>query len=283
MKIAVVNALTDAAQDNRGDVERAREYVQRAAASHAELVVLPETFPGRWRKPIRDAPTDELAELAKSYGVHLVGGFAEPCDDETGACFNSLGLFGPDGREVGRYRRTTPGHAPWIYDGGKLWDFDWVPSCHLPVFDVGNCRVGMLVCSEVFVPELARILAVRGAEIIVMPAGVIRPESELFESWRVLARARAIENLATVALCSNLTPQTHGALAYAADPEHVLLEEYSEGVHLFETDLERLRWLRGEQDRLFDGSKPWRAKPGVFRDWRRSEVLGAHREELAPQ
>lgn len=58
--------------------------------------------------------------MARESAVHLVGGFAEPVDDGGSRCYNTLVLIGPDGMELGRYRRTTPSHTPWIYKGGSF-------------------------------------------------------------------------------------------------------------------------------------------------------------------
>lgn len=280
MRLAVVNSRSEASQDNRVDLDRARRYIAAATDADADLILLPETFPGRWRSPIEDTPTGELAAMAADAGAIVVGGFPEPLADDPHRAYNTVGLFDARGGEIGRYRRTTPEHAPWIYEGGKLWDFDWVPADELPVFDVGRTTVGVLVCSELFVPELSRILVLQGAEVLLMPAGVIRPSSDLYAAWRTVAWSRAIENLAAVALCSNATPATEDSLACVCAPETVLLEAHEEGVHMADIDLERIRWLRAEQDRLFDGPKPWKVKPGVLRDWRRPAVLAPHAERL---
>lgn len=282
--LAVVNTLTRFGDDvAEANLAAAAEYVRRAAEGGARLVCLPETFPGAWRSPIRWTPDRELAEIARDNGVYLVGGFAEPLDDEGVRCFNTLALFGPDGAEVGRYRRTVPAHAPWIYQGGAYWDFDWVPADELPVFETELGTVGLLMCSEVYAPEQARILALKGAEVILLPAGLIGPErlpggygGALYDTWRTLAWARAIENLAYTAVCSNIPEEGRKGFAMICAPEQVLLEEHAEGVHLATVDVDRIRWLREEHDRTVVGESPWRTKPGTLRDWRRKEVFAAN-------
>lgn len=265
------------------NLSRTWQYVRQAAASGAQLVCLPETYPGEWRAPVRRTPDRDLADIAKASDVYLLGGFAEPIDSGGDRCYNTLALFGPDGLEVGRYRRTVPAHAPWIYRGGRYWDFDWVPGNDLPVFETDIGRIGTLVCSEVYAPELPRILALKGAELLLMPAGLAGPNRHpggyggaLFQTWRTLSWARAIENLCYTAVCSNQPAEDSQAMALAFSPEEILLEEYSEGVHLVDFDLDRIRWLRRESDRTVDGESPWRTKPGVLRDWRRKEVLAGN-------
>ena len=100
------------------DLEAAEKYLAAAVADGAQLVSFPESYPGEWKAPVKWTPIDELSAMAKAYNVYLVGGYAEPLDSAGTRCYNSLSLFGPDGEEVGRYRRTTPRHTPWIYKGG---------------------------------------------------------------------------------------------------------------------------------------------------------------------
>lgn len=281
VKLGVVTPLTrfgDGAYE--ANLAGAARYVRQAAERGAQIVCLPETYPGEWREPVRRTPVRELQEMARSNKVYLVGGFAEPVDGDTSRCYNTLVLLAPDGQEIGRYRRTVPIQAPWIYRGGDYWDFDWVPADELPVFDTEFGRVGLLVCSEIYSPELPRILALKGAEIILMPAGLTGPQRHaggyggaLYATWRTLAWARAIENLAVTAICSNVPRKGSRAVAMICSPEDILLEESAEGVHIADVDIDRVRWLRQEQDRNIRGQSPWRTKPGVLRDWRRKEVL----------
>lgn len=279
-QLAVVTPRTAFGEGSRErNLALAREYVAAAAERGASLVCFPESFPGLWRRPVDWTPEAELTEIARENGVYLVGGFTEPVDGSVDRCYNTLLLVGPDGAEIGRYRRTSPAHAPWVYVGGKYWDFDWVTSDELPVFDTPLGRIGLLICSEVYVPELARALALKGAEVIVMPAGLTGPGT-LFDTWRTLGWARAIENLAYTAISSNLIGPEQGGLAMICSPESVLVDTVEEGVHVADVDLNRVRWLRGEQDRRLEmaGPRPWRTKPGTLRDWRRQSVLDASPE-----
>lgn len=279
-RIAVATPSTifgDAAAER--NLALARAYALDAAQRGAALVCFPESFPGLWRRPVRWTPETELAAIAREAGLYLVAGFTEPVDEGGDRCYNTLILIGPDGSEVGRYRRTSPAHAPWVYAGGPYWDFDWVTADELPVFETPLGKIGLIMCSEVYVPELARALALKGAEIILMPAGVTG-NGTLFDTWRTVAWARAIENLAYTAFSSNLVAPGKGGLAMVCSPEEVLVETTDEGVHVAEVDLDRVRWLRAEQDRFVDsaGVRPWRAKPGTLRDWRRQAVLDASPE-----
>jgi predicted amidohydrolase len=278
-RLAVVQPLTAFGPDAREqNLAGALRHATEAARQGAQLVCFPESYPGPWRMPITWSPLPELRAIAREVGVHLVAGFAEPLDAAGRRCHNALALIGPDGRDIGIYRRTTPDHAPWIYQGGTYWDFDWVPADALPVFDTDLGRIGLLMCSEVYAPELARVLAVKGAELIVMPAGLMGTKSALVDTWRTLTWARAIENLAYTAICNNIVTEGEQGLAMVCSPEEIVLESRLEGVHVATVDLDRVRWLRDQQDRLVGEPKPWRTKPGNLRDWRRQAVFDANPE-----
>ena len=167
IRIAVVQTRTHT-DDPPKNVGRALAYVEQAAALGARIVCLPETYPGPWTPPMDYDAIPDLAAKARDLDMFVISGTIEPVPGDPTTYLNALVLTGPDGREAGRYRRTTP-DGPWIYQGGSFWDFDYTAASELPVFDIGGCTIGMLVCSEVYVPELARQLALKGAEIIFMP------------------------------------------------------------------------------------------------------------------
>jgi predicted amidohydrolase len=271
---AVIQTATVWGSDSRDqNLTNAHRYATEAARRGAKIVCFPETYPGEWREPVTWVPRAELQTLAREVGVYVIGGFAEPVDDGGSRCYNSLALVAPDGTDVGIYRRTTPAHAPWIYKGGDYWDFDWVPANDLPVFETDVGRIGMLICSEVYAPELSRILALKGAEFVFIPAGFLGSTTSLINTWRTLVWARAIENLMYTAVCSNVVSEGEQGLAMICSPEEVLVETRDEGVHVATVDLDRVRWLREEEDRDVAEPEPWRAKPGALRDWRRQAVF----------
>ena len=128
--------------------------------------------------------------------------------------------------------------------------------------------MGILICSEVYVPELSRILALKGAEIIFLPAGVCK--YELQATWRNLIWSRAIENLAYTVTCQNILGAEQG-LAMICSPEEIVVESTKPGIFIAECDIDRIRWLREQKD-LYGPPMPWNTKPGTLRDWRRPEV-----------
>ena len=98
------------------------------------------------------------------------------------------------------------------------------------------------MCSEVYMPEVTRALALRGAELIFMPAGI--DKNRLWATWRTLILARAIENLAIVVTTQNLFDHTQRGLAMVAAPEEILFESTAAGMSLVDVSLDRVRSLR---------------------------------------
>jgi len=268
VKVAAIQTKTfPEADEQKKNIEKAWEYVGEAAKQGAQLICFPETYPGPWKAPLSYSPIGPLQEMASKHDVYIVAGANQPVPSRPDRGYCSEVLVGPKGL-VGRYNRTIP-KGPWIYQGGRFWDFKYQEADELPVFDTPFCKVGILICSEVYVPELSRIMALKGAEIIFLPAGVSK--YELHETWRNLIWSRAIENLAYTVTCQNIFGAEHG-LAMICSPEEILTESLKPGIFITECDIDRIRWLRQEKD-LYGPPMPWRAKPGVLRDWRRPEVF----------
>lgn len=268
VKVAAIQTRTFPEWDEqKGNILKAKDYVAEAVDQGAQFICFPEAYPGPWRSPLSYSPLEPLEEMASKYGVYIVAGANYPVPDEPGKGYCSEILVGPEGL-IGRYNRTIP-KGPWIYKGGRFWDFDYRESDALPVFETPFCRVGILICSEVYSPELSRILALKGAEIIFLPAGVCK--YELHDTWRNLIWARAIENLAYTVTCQNIFGAEHG-LAMICSPEEILVESKKIGVFVAECDFERISWLRRESD-SYGPPMPFNTKPGVFRDWRRHELF----------
>jgi predicted amidohydrolase len=268
-RIAVVQPICHRPGTDENNVAAAVAMVAAAAAQGAHFVCFPETYPGPWRMPASFDPTEAMVAAAKQHGVHVVFGTLEPIDDEVATAYNLICMAYPDGRQPARYRRTHP-NGPWIYTGGTAWEFQYVPGDDFPVFDTEHGKVGLAMCSEVYMPEVARALALRGAELIFMPAG--KDKRTLWATWRTLIWARAIENLALVVTTQNLFDHSERGLAMVAAPEEILFESTAAGMSVVDVDLARVRYLRSTRD-VVGSSDRCAAKQGVLGpQWQRPEL-----------
>ena len=271
-RIAVVQPVSHRPPDDEKNVADAVAAVERAAAEGAHFVCLPETYPGPWRMPASFDPTQALGNAAAKHGVHVVYGTIEPIDAKGARAYNLICMAFPHGRAPARYRRTHP-NGPWIYGGGTAWDFDYVAGNDYPVYDTVHGKVGLAMCSEVYMPEVTRALALRGAELIFMPAGI--DKRRLWPTWRTLIFARAIENLAIVVTTQNLFDANERGLAMVAAPEEILFESTAAGMSFIDISLDRVRYLRSTRDEA-GSSLTCGVKQGLLGpQWQRPELYDA--------
>ncbi len=157
----------------RGEnVERVTSTIRRL---NADLVVLPELFNTGYQftskeevlflaEKVPDGQTTQaLIALARERCVYLVAGIAEREDE---CCYNSAVLVGPGGF-IGCYRKLH------LFYHEKQW---FEPgNAGLTVYDIGPARIGIMVCFDWFFPEVARDLALKGADIICHPSNLVLP------------------------------------------------------------------------------------------------------------
>jgi predicted amidohydrolase len=271
-RIAIVQPISHPPGEDERNVADAVRAIERAAGEGAAFICFPETYPGPWRMPGSFDPTAAMAEAAATYGVHVVFGTIEPIDRKAATAHNLIVMAYPDGRAPARYRRTHP-NGPWIYTGGPAWEFQYVPGNDFPVFDTVHGKVGLAMCSEVYMPEVARALALRGAEFIFMPAG--KDKNRLWATWRTLIWARAIENLALVVTTQNLFHHGERGLAMVAAPEEIVFESTAAGMSVVDLSLDRVRFLRATRDEV-GSSAGCATKQGLLGpQWQRPELYGS--------
>jgi predicted amidohydrolase len=268
MRVALIQPRSASAAEEQRNVEDALGWLTRAADAGADLVVFPECYPGPANPMNSYDAMGPIAEAAARLGLHVIAGRIEAAGDEH--YYVTLHLIGDEGQTIGVYRRTTPS-GPYIYRDIPAWDFDYVEGDDEPaVYDTKLGRIGMLVCSEVYAPELSRVLTVKGADLIVYPVG--GAVNELLPSWRTILHARAIENLVYTAACQNLYDDGEAGVAQIAGPEGVLESLEDPGMVVGDLDLERLEFLRGEDEKV-EFPKRYATVPGLLR-WRRPELYG---------
>jgi predicted amidohydrolase len=271
-RIAVVQPLSNPIGEDEKNIADAEKFIARAAADGAAFVCFPETYPGPWRMPASFDPTPRMAEAATKHNINVVYGTIEPLSHNEGTAHNLICMAYGDGRPPASYRRTHP-NGPWIYTGGKWWEFQYVPGNEFPVFDTKQGKVGLAMCSEAYMPEVTRALALRGAELIFMPAGT--DKGKLWDTWRNLIWSRAIENLAVVVTTQNLFSHAERGLAMVAAPEEVLFENEDAGMYVVDVSLDRLRQMRASND-VVGSSRQFGAKQGVLGpQWQRPELREA--------
>jgi len=268
VKIAVIQPKSFKGERERENVTSALTYLDSAIEKGAKIICFPELYPGP-SNPSSNYDSTELNEKAKTNKVYIIKSRIEKEQGVAELPYSVCAeLIGPDGEVIGKYKRTTPS-GPYLYrdEGGLALGFDYQQFSDLPVFDTEYGKIGILICSEVYVPELSRILALKGAEIVFYPAGGLI--NELLPTWRTMVWARAIENIMYTGACQNLYGVEEG-IGMIASPEGVLIEEKNEGVLVAEADMGRIRWLREQYEKI-EMPKQYKVIPGTLR-WRRPQM-----------
>ena len=211
-------------RDKAATLEKMEAFVVEAAARGCQLVIFPELALNTWgscvecsdaHRPcawhraeaeVADGPAAQaVVDMAAARGVHVIYGFEEASDPDTNAIFNSVNVVAPD-RLVGTYRK--------LHLGIPLETDRFTPGDALPVFDTELGPIGVSTCYDFYQgPELSRILALKGARLIVNPTG----RSDLpraREHLEQVTLVRAHENLVATA-SANRVGDRHGPPAWA--------------------------------------------------------------------
>jgi deaminated glutathione amidase len=241
--------------DKAANLETAERLVAQAAATGADVVVLPEKWNGigdaayyhETAEPLEGASVTAMSRWARMHGVTLVGGSIVELREGREKRSNTSLVFDSDGEIVATYRKI---HLFDVEVGGVVYreSESEEPGEEAVVVEAEDWIVGLSVCYDVRFPELYRILALEGAQLVTVPAHFTTPTGK--DHWHVLLRARAIENQLYVAAAAQTGETLPGKPAYGrsliADPWGVVLaqapdEETVISAELDRTHLERIR------------------------------------------
>ncbi len=241
------------------NLEAADRLTRAAAAQGAELVVLPEKWPVLGTPEQTAAGAESLEDgraltwaraTARELGIDLVAGsVAERVEGaERGA--NTSVHVGPDGEERARYRKI---HMFDVEVGGRAYreSEHESPGDEPVTSELANGEgLGLTICYDLRFPELFRVLAVRGATVITVPAAFT--ETTTRDHWEVLLRARAIEDQCFVIAANQVGEPAPGirtgGRSMIVNPWGIVLSQAPdfETFILAELDFDRLRGIRAK-------------------------------------
>lgn len=236
--------------------DRISALLDRATADQAiDIAVLPEHFNAAMEEAGEDgqweAATAFAAELARRHHTHLVAGSIERWDGDRQARTNTTVVFNRHGEVMGSY------------DKRMLFGFEKrrgvMPGSDALVLDLGGVRCGVLICSDLWYPDVVRELA-GDIDVLCVPAQTtIRPQSDPAYArmlWHGLALVRAQENVIAVAVSDQAStsdaPYRCGGVTAIVDPSaepdldaiQRTLEDGGEGYLIATVDLQRLHAFR---------------------------------------
>lgn len=251
LKVALLQMMPD--DNNQAyNLEKGLRFCKDAAGMGADIALMPEIwnigytrFKGEDPETIREwqaqatprdgAYVNAFRELAKSTGMAIGVTYLEKWDP---APRNSISVIDRFGEIVMTYAKV------------HTCDFKTMECCCTPGDDFytadlntakGNVRVGAMICFDREQPESARILMLKGAELILTP-NACGLDSRRIDQFKT----RAFENTAMVAMTNYPAPRHNGrSVAFDAEGKAVVEAGGEEGIYMAAFDLERARWHRG--------------------------------------
>lgn len=254
LDVAVVQLNSQ--DDLEQNLAQCRKLTEQAALRGARLVVLPENFaffsadasrlgvaeslagpPG----PIRQS----LCELAREFGVSVVGGGFPELSDDPARPYNTLLVVAPSGDILARYRKIHLFDVD-LADGTSLRESRATQAGSEPVVvEVAGFQLGLSICYDLRFPELYRALGECGAEVLLVPSAFTLHTGK--DHWHVLLRARAIESQCWVLAAAQWGRHPGGRTTYGhslvVDPWGTVVAEAADGVGLALARVERARLL----------------------------------------
>ena len=253
---ATIAAIQMSSTPNKEEnLETAERLIRAAASSGAELVALPELWSCHGleeayrenAEPVPGPTTEFLGGLARELGVYVLGGSILEGTPTSTKLHNTSPFFGPNGEMSAVYRKIHlfDVKAP---DREYLESETIAPGEEIVTAKAGAATLGLSVCYDLRFPELYRLLALRGAEILAVPAAFTLQTGK--DHWELLLRARAVENQAFVVAPAQWGKKADGRWTYGrsiiVDPWGVVLAQCPDrdGYALATLDLDYLDRLR---------------------------------------
>lgn len=196
MKIALLQ--TPVGFDKQANVDNACSRVRDAARSGARLVILPEMFCcpysaqyfTDYAEPAGGPVWQAMSRCAAENGICLVAGSMP--EREHGRVYNTAFVFGPNGHQLARHRKMHLFDVE--FDGGQHFreSDTFTPGEEVTTFAFEDVTFGLCICFDFRFPELSRLMALRGAQAIIVPAAFNMTTGPLH--WETMFRQRATDD-----------------------------------------------------------------------------------------
>lgn len=222
--------------------------LDHAAAAGAEVAVLPEFWDYMGpddgaRESATTIPgpmTDALAAKAREHRISVYGGSIHERTGDDSRLYNTTVLIDPNGQITASYRKI---HLFDVSFAGQFAHQESAairPGTEIVTGYIGDIPIGFSTCYDLRFPELFRILALRGAEVIFLPAAFTLHTGK--DHWEILLRARAIENQCFMVAAAQYGKHPGGAVTYGRamilDPWGLILTQVPDGTGIAVADLD---------------------------------------------
>lgn len=189
---------TNVYDNKERNIENAIKLIEKVSKEGADIAVLPEMFccpydNSYFRKFSEEAGGPvyrAMSDAAKEASIYLVAGTIPELED--GKVYNTAYVFNKNGEQIARHRKMH------LFDidvkGGQYFKESdtFTPGRDVTVFETEFCKMGLAICYDIRFPELSRLMAAEGAEVIIYPAAFNMTTGPAH--WELSFRARALDN-----------------------------------------------------------------------------------------
>lgn len=248
--------------NNEKNILHAIEMIDKASACGADMLVLPEMFscPYKTSKfPVyaqEDGGTNwkKLSEAAKRNNVYLVAGSMPELEINRDCCehqekiYNTSYVFDRNGNQIAKHRKVHLFDVD-IKGGQRFKESDSLaPGNAVTTFDTEFGKFGLMICFDIRFPEMARLMQLDGAKMIIVPAAFNMTSGPKW--WELMFRTRAVDNQLFMAGCSPARDESASYVAWGhsmvTDPWGTVLNQLDgeEGILTVEIDFAEVEKVR---------------------------------------
>ena len=251
MTFRITLAQVSTSEEKKENLKKGLELIAVASETGSDMLILPELF---MAYVSLDSPPETIVEgaeevggefvsrmalEARKRGIHVVFGITER-SKKRDKVHNTVVMLGPDGHTIATHRKFQ------LFDSfGYKESSRFEPGADLDgTFRTSLGVMGLMTCYELRFPEIARILAMQGAQMIVVPTAWVAGRMKE-EHLHTLAKSRALENTVFLAVCSQ-TGRIFTGRSLVVDPFGVSICDAGEeeGLTTVQIDLERVKRVR---------------------------------------
>ncbi|ABR49338.1 Nitrilase/cyanide hydratase and apolipoprotein N-acyltransferase [Alkaliphilus metalliredigens QYMF] len=196
VKVAICQMLIT--EKKSKNLQKAEELIREASGEGAKLIVLPEMFNcpydnayfSRFAEEYPGESTQLLSQLAKELGVIIIGGSIP--EQEGDRIYNTCFIFGEAGELIGRHRKVHLFDID-VKNGIRFKESDTLTAGEeMTVVETVLGKIGVAICYDMRFPELIRMMALEGAQVVIVPAAFNMTTGPAH--WEATIKVRALDN-----------------------------------------------------------------------------------------
>ena len=255
MKVKIAQIQAHVYEEKEKNMEELERNLERIKDENIDLVTLGEMFNCPYQKPCfpvygemeRGETWQKLSALAKKYQIYLSAG-SVPEKDEEGHVYNTAYVFDPQGNQIAKHRKVH------LFDiavkGGQCYQESATLTVgdQITVFDTKFGKMGICICFDCRFPEIVRLMTLRGARMILVPAAFNMTTGPAH--WELMFRGRAVDNQCYMIGTSDARDEQAGYISWGhslvVSPWGDVVTQMDEkpGIQITEIDLDRVDAIR---------------------------------------